>query len=64
MLSAARANLFVGPPYDIGIYFNEFRSSASSASTATRLSSRSCRRCGSAISSSGIAKLPAITQDD
>ena len=51
MLSTAAANLSVGPPYDIGFYFNETRTFSQFRIDNDSPCSRSCRRCGSAISS-------------
>ena len=64
MLSTARANLSVGPPYDVGIYFNESR-----AITEFRIESDSpmlqkLRKVWERHLLNGIAELPAITQDD
>ena len=64
MLSTARANLSVGPPYDIGIYFNESR-----ALSQFRIESDSplldeLRKVWERHLLEGIAVLPAITQDD
>jgi putative proteasome-type protease len=64
MLSTARANLSVGPPYDVGIYFNESR-----VLSQFRIESDSpfldkLRKVWERHLLNGIAELPAITQDD
>ena len=51
MLSTAAANLSVGPPYDIGFYFNETRTLSQFRIDNDSPCSRSCRRSGSATSS-------------
>ena len=64
MLSTARANLSVGPPYDVGIYFDDTRSL-----TQFRIESDSplldkLRAVWERNLMQGIAELPVITQDD
>ncbi len=64
MLSTARANLSVGPPFDVAIYFNDTRSL-----TQFRIESDSpllekLRDVWERNLLRGIAELPAITEDD
>jgi putative proteasome-type protease len=64
MVSTARANLSVGPPYDVGIYLNESRTISE-----FRIESRSplldkLSTVWERQLLSGIAELPPITQDD
>jgi putative proteasome-type protease len=64
MLSTARANLSVGPPYDIGIYFNESRSLSQFRIESDSPLLDKLRKVWERHLLSGIAELPAITQDD
>lgn len=50
MMSTARANLSVGPPYDAGVYRTGTFTSTSTGSRPTRRSSASCGMSGSAPS--------------
>jgi putative proteasome-type protease len=64
MMSTARANLSVGPPYDVGIYLNETRTISEfrierSSPLLDKLSKVWERQM-----LNGIAELPAITADD
>jgi putative proteasome-type protease len=64
MLSTARANLSVGPPYDIGIYFNESRSLSQFRIESDSPLLEKLRRVWEQHLLNGIAELPTITQDD
>ncbi len=64
MLSTARANLSVGPPYDIGIYFNESRSLSQFRIESDSPLLEKLRKVWERHLLEGIAELPAITQDD
>ncbi len=65
MMSTARANLSVGPPYDVGIYV-ERRPHHQRVPHRERLTpaGQARARSGSAPLLNGIAELPPITQDD
>ena len=64
MLSTARANLSVGPPYDIGIYFNESRSLSQFRIESDSPLLEKLRKVWEQHLLNGIAELPPITQDD
>jgi len=64
MLSTARANLSVGPPYDIGIYFNEPRSLSQFRIESDSPLLEKLRKVWEQHLLNGIAELPPITQDD
>jgi putative proteasome-type protease len=64
MLSTARANLSVGPPYDIGIYFNESRDLSQFRIESDSPLLEKLRKVWERHLLNGIAELPAITQDD
>ncbi len=64
MLSTARANLSVGPPYDIGIYFNESRSLGQFRIESDSPLLEKLRKVWEQHLLNGIAELPPITQDD
>jgi putative proteasome-type protease len=64
MLSTARANLSVGPPYDIGIYFNDSRSLSRFRIESDSPLLDKLRKVWERNLLNGIAELPAITQDD
>ena len=64
MLSTARANLSVGPPYDIGFYLNESRTLSQFRIESDSPLLDKLRKVWERHLLSGIAKLPAITQDD
>ena len=64
MLSTARANLSVGPPYDIGIYFNESRSLSQFRIESDSPLLEKLRKVWERHLLNGIAELPTITQDD
>ena len=64
MLSTARANLSVGPPYDIGFYFNDSRTLSQFRIESDSPLLDKLRKVWERHLLSGIAKLPAITQDD
>src|ERR1700679_78462 len=64
MLSAAAANLSVGPPYDIGFYFNETRTLSQFRIASNSPLLEKLQKVWERHLLSGIKKLPAITQDD
>jgi putative proteasome-type protease len=64
MLSTARANLSVGPPYDIGIYFNGTRSLSQFRIEPDSPLLDKLRKVWEQHLLNGIAELPPITQDD
>jgi putative proteasome-type protease len=64
MLSTARANLSVGPPYDIGIYFNESCSLSQFRIESDSPLLEKLRSAWERHLLNAIAELPAITQDD
>ena len=64
MLSTARANLSVGPPYDIGFYFNDSRTLSQFRIESDSPLLDKLRKVWERHLLSGIAKLPVITQDD
>ena len=63
MLSTATANLSVGPPYDIGVYLNDPEPSQFRIDTDSPLLEK-LQKVWERHLLDGIAKLPAITQDD
>jgi putative proteasome-type protease len=64
MLSTAAANLSVGPPYDIGFYFNETRTLSQFRIASNSPLLEKLQKVWERHLLSGIKKLPAITQDD
>jgi putative proteasome-type protease len=64
MLSTAAANLSVGPPYDIGFYFNETRALSQFRIDSDSPLLEKLQKVWERHLLNGIAKLPAITQDD
>ena len=64
MLSTAAANLSVGPPYDIGFYFNETRTLSQFRIDSDSPLLEKLQKVWERHLLDGIAKLPAITQDD
>ena len=64
MLSTAAANLSVGPPYDIGFYFNESRTLSQFRIDSDSPLLERLRKVWERHLLAGIAKLPAITQGD
>jgi putative proteasome-type protease len=64
MLSTASANLSVGPPYDIGFYFNETRTLSQFRIDNDSPLLEKLQKVWERHLLDGIAKLPAITQDD
>ena len=64
MLSTAAANLSVGPPYDIGFYFNDTRTLSQFRIDSDSPLLEKLRKVWERHLLDGIAKLPAITQDD
>ena len=64
MLSTARANLSVGPPYDIGFYLNESRTLSQFRIESDSPLLDKLRHMWEQHLLRGIAELPPITQDD
>ena len=64
MLSTAAANLSVGPPYDIGFYFNDTRALSQFRIDNDSQLLQKLQKVWERHLLDGIAKLPAITQDD
>ena len=64
MLSTAAANLSVGPPYDIGFYFNDTRTLSQFRIDSDSPLLEKLQKVWERHLVDGIAKLPAITQDD
>ena len=65
MLSTARANLSVGPPYDIGIYFNESRTlSQFRIESDSPLLGKLRAGVGATPAATASPSFPPITQDD
>ena len=64
MMSTARANLSVGPPYDVGIYFNESRAMSQFRIESDSPLLQKLSKVWERHLLSGISELPAITQDD
>jgi putative proteasome-type protease len=64
MMSTARANLSVGPPYDVGIYVNETRAVREFRIESDSPLLHKLRGIWERQLLDGIAELPAITQDD
>ena len=64
MLSTARANLSVGPPYDIGFYLNESRTLSQFRIESDSPLLQKLSHMWEQHLLSGIADLPPITQDD
>jgi putative proteasome-type protease len=64
MLSTARANLSVGPPYDIGIYVNESRTLSQFRIEPESPFLEKLEKAWEQHLLRGIAELPPITQDD
>ena len=64
MLSTAAANLSVGPPYDIGFYFNDSRTLSQFRIDSDSPLLEKLQKVWERHLLNGIAKLPAITQND
>ena len=64
MLSTAAANLSVGPPYDIGFYFNEIALAQPVPHRQRLTAAREAAKVWERHLLDGIAELPPITQDD
>ena len=64
MLSTARANLSVGPPYDIGFYLNESRTLSQFRIESDSPLLPKLSHMWEQHLLRGIAELPPITQDD
>jgi len=64
MLSTASANLSVGPPYDIGFYFNDTRTLSQFRIDSDSPLLENLQKVWERHLLDGIAKLPAIAQDD
>jgi putative proteasome-type protease len=64
MMSTARANLSVGPPYDIGFYLNKTRTLSQFRIESDSPLLDKLRRSWEQHLLRGVKKLPAITQDD
>jgi putative proteasome-type protease len=64
MLSTAAANLSVGPPYDIGFYFSATRELSQFRIDSDSPLLQNLQKVWERHLLDGIAKLPAITQDD
>lgn len=64
MMSTARANVSVGPPYDIGFYINDSRTLSQFRIEADSPLLGKLRRSWEQHLLRGVAKLPAISQDD
>ena len=64
MLSTAAANLSVGPPYDIGFYFNDTRTLSQFRIDDDSPLLEKLQKVWERHLLDGIRKLPAITQDD